>query len=484
MPHRLRRSAIALGSVAALCVITALSGSASAIGSKGIKGDPQPEQKPFRVGTTDGDGGNVAVLANGDMVLAYVIPTKNDAGAVRVCVLARGGHTCTHTSTLNTLSDDDVFDIPQVFALSDNRVVVLTNTCCDDEDSTVGDDLLFTSSNGGASFGSAVRVGDVSVSAATVVGSNIVFTGGNAHLGAQVESVSTTAPAPPVTTALVNDNQPVDVSIGTYKGGALVGNDVDGEKWVTNVEYAPSGSDFNDSSAYPTVASFPNEELIGGSGNAVLTIQTTGKELVLVRYFNGTKFGAPVAVPGFKDHGIGYWISIDKDPSGVTHVFSESSFSTPGYHLFETSTKTGSHWSKPFDLGDAIDYSFFGAGLDANGTGLVLGTGHSRAEGFPVLAPQSVTFALKKSSLKKGHKTTGSGKATVAAHGRKVELQVERSHHLWYNVASTHESASGKFTFTIKGTSAGKFDYRAVAADHAGYVQFGYSAARKLTVRS
>jgi hypothetical protein len=67
--------------------------------------------------------------------------------------------------------------------------------------------------------------------------------------------------------------------------------------------------------------------------------------------------------------------------------------------------------------------------------------------------------------------------------GRLVTLQVERSGR-WYNVATAHEKSGGSFSFTIKGTSAGKFAYRAVAADLAGYLEFGYSASRTLRVNS
>jgi hypothetical protein len=484
MRKRTLRSVIAISSVATVCVVTALAGSASAIGSKGIKGDPQPEQKPFKVGATDGAGGSVAILANGDEVLAYYVHTKNDAGAARVCVLAKRGHACTHTSTLNTLNDGgevgSVFDEPQVFALPNNGVDVLMTTCCDSDPS--GGDLIFQSTDGGAVFGAATRVGTVNASAAALVGSDIVFTGGDAHLGALVEGVSATTPSHPGSVALVNDNQPIDVGIGAYKDGALVGNDVDAATTTTHIEYAASGSNFDETSAYKLVGTFANEALIGISGNAVLTIQTTHKEEALLRYFNGTSFSAPHPVPGLKGHGLGYWISVDKDPGGVTHVFSETNFSTPLYELFETSTTSGSHWSKPAKLGNGIDYSSYASGLDATGSGIVLGTGHTRAEGFPILAPQRVSFALKKSSLKKGHKTTASGKGAKAATGRKITLQIEK-HGKWYAVSTTHEKSNGSFKFKIKATSVGTFHYRAVAADHAGYVQFGYSAARALKVR-
>jgi hypothetical protein len=70
----------------------------------------------------------------------------------------------------------------------------------------------------------------------------------------------------------------------------------------------------------------------------------------------------------------------------------------------------------------------------------------------------------------------------VAA-GREVELQVEKSG-LWYTTATTTESASGAFSFTIKGSAAGTFDYRAVVSDLAGYVLYAYSPAQALQVTS
>ena len=98
-----------------------------------------------------------------------------------------------------------------------------------------------------------------------------------------------------------------------------------------------------------------------------------------------------------------------------------------------------------------------------------------------MLGTQRVTFSLKSSTIKKGKSTIGSGKGSPAGKGRKVELQVERSGR-WYTVKTTHESSSGAFSFTIKGSAAGKFSYRAVTNDLAGYLLYGYSSARSLKV--
>jgi hypothetical protein len=471
-----RRSAVAIGAAGLLC-LTAMGGGASALtAKKGITGSPQPELKPFTIGT-DATAGTVAILANGSLVVAYGVPTKNDEGAVEVCVIARGGTSCTHSVKLTTLSGDGIGDVSQVFALPGDKVIVLENTCCDA--SPDGGDLMWTSTDGGVVFGAPVRVGSVDLGAAEVVGDNIVFTGGNAHIGAQVESISTTAVGPPANTAVVNGSEPPEVGIGNYKGGVLAANDVLGADYTTHVEYAPSGDDFNLNASYTNVATFSHEQLLGMSRNALLTIQTTGKNKVLVRFFNGTSFGSAHAVP--KSGGGGpEWFGFNKDPGGVTHVLSETTHTSPIYALKEYSTTKGTKWSAPTNLGNAINSNTFNAALDSNGSGLVLGT-DAKAIGYPVLAHQSVTFSLSKSSVKSGKKVTGKGKGSAAASGRKIELQIEKSGK-WYDVASTHEKASGSFKFKIKGTSIGSHKYRAVANDHAGYVEFGYSPARTLHV--
>ena len=88
------------------------------------------------------------------------------------------------------------------------------------------------------------------------------------------------------------------------------------------------------------------------------------------------------------------------------------------------------------------------------------------------LGPQGVTFSLKSPVIKPGAWTVGSGKGSPLAEGRAVQLQVERAG-AWYRVATTHENASGALSFTIKGATVGSRDYRAVASDFAGYLQYG-----------
>ena len=475
---RMRRSALVLSIASLLCVFTTLSAAAAvARPAGGIKGDPQPELKPFKIGASNYGGGSVAMEPDGALVVAYGSTSGN--GKVVVCLLNRGSSKCSAKTTLSPLGSDSLFGVPEVFVPSANHVVVLAETCCDTD--SRGGDLLFSSTDGGRTFSAPVRVGTLGVNAAALIAGNIVFSQSDDPSGAEAESIPVGASGPPGSTAIATNKTAADVAVGGYKGGALVASDSLGADYTTYVAFAPPGDNFNSSGSYKRVGSFSHEQLIAMSSDALLTLQTEGKQALELRLFNGTGFGAPHAVPGTKGGGP-EWFTVDQDASGKVHVFSERAHSAKPYHLYELSTSNGSHWSAPVDLGNAIQSNSFGAALDSAGSGLVVGTDSSAAAwGYPVLATQSVSFSLKSSTIRKGRSTTGSGKGSPAAKGRKVQLQVERSGR-WYTVATTREGAGGKFGFTIKGTSAGAHVYRAVVSDLAGYVQYGYSPARTVRV--
>jgi hypothetical protein len=477
--YRMSRSLLTVSATGLLCLFTGLAGAASAAPAGGVKGDPQPEMKPFKISSVHSQApGSVAIEPNGDIVVTYDI-YSGKTGKTAVCVLHRGARKCASTVNLGPLNGDDVFTVPEVFAPSANHIVVLQNTCCDTASN--GDDLLYTSTDGGNTFGPPVRVGSVGVAAAALIGGNIVFSAGatGGASGAAVESIPVTATGPPSTTAIAIKKESFDNAVGSYKGGALIGSDFLGTDYTTYVAYASSGHDFNSSASYHTVGTFSHEQLIGMSGDALLTVQTTGKQALLLRLFNGSKFGAAHVVPRTKGGGPEVF-AVDQDPRGTVHVFS-SRAAVKTYELLEVSTSTGAHWSHPTNLGSGTPSNAFAGALDAQGTGLVLGT--APPWGHPVLAPQGVSFSLKPATITKGHTTTGTGKGSPAAKGRTVELQVKKSG-LWDTVATTTEGSGGTFSFTIKGASTGTFDYRAVVADLPGYLQFGYSPAQPLKVTS
>jgi hypothetical protein len=470
---------LAVSAASLLCLCTALAGAAASATTTGttagVKGDPQPELKPFLIDKTPSQSpGSAAIEPNGDIVVTYDL-ANTSAGQTAVCVLDRGATKCATSVDLSPLSGDDEFTTPEVFTPSASNIVVLQPTCCDT--AANGDDLLYTSTDGGATFAAPHRVGSINVVAAELIGSQIVFSGAGSGSGAEVEAIPVTAKAPPSSTAVAITKESFDNAVGDYKRGALIGSDDLTSDYTTYVAYAPAGDDFNASASYKSVGSFPHEHLLGMSGDALLTIQTTGKQDVLLRIFNGTGFGGPQTVPNATGGGPGAF-AVDQDPSGTTHVFS-SQASVKTYHLLEVSTQNGTHWTKPLNLGLAINSNIFAPALDSTGSGLVLGT--APAWGYPVLAPQPVTFGLSPASITKGKTATGTGTASPAAKGRQVELQIEKSG-LWSTVATTTESATGSFSFTIKGAADGTFDYRAVVADLPGYLLFGYSSAQALKV--
>jgi hypothetical protein len=470
------RSFVAVSTASLLCLFTALASPVSAVSGGGVKGDPQPELKPFQISKTPSQSpGSVAIEPNGDIVVTYDI-NSGTTGKTAVCVLHRGARKCAETVTLNPLSGETVFTVPEVFSPSASKVIVLQNTCCDT--AANDDDLLYTSTDGGATFGAPARVGLIGVAAAALIGNQIVFTAGSLQ-GAAVESIPVTASGPPSSTAIAITKEPSDDAVGSFKGGALIGSDFLGSDYTTYVAYAPAGHDFNSSASYHVTGTFPHEQLVGMSGSALLTVQTTGKQALLLRLFNGTGFGAAHIVPGTEGGGP-QWFGVDTDPSGTVHVFS-SRAAVKNYQLLEVSTSNGSHWTHPLDLGSGTASDAFAVALDAQGTGLVLGT--APPWGHPVLVSQGVSFHLAAPTIKKGTTTTGTGKGSPAAKGRTVELQKKKSG-LWYTVARATEGSGGAFSFTIKGTATGTFDYRAVVSDLPGYLQFGYSPAQALQVTS
>ena len=470
-------TATLLGLLTVLGASPALASPGSAI-TGGIKGSPQPELKPFRIAPAT-SGGSVAIEPDGSLVVAYGI--KSGHGKTAVCVIARGGHACSHGGPvdLTPLSGDDEFPSTYAFVSSASHIEVIQADCCDS--SASGGDLLFSSTDGGATFGAPVRIGTLGMAAAALVSGHIVFTSGDTT-STQVESVAVNASGPPPGIATpISGQDAVDVGIADFRGGVLVASDDDGTPDTVRVAYARSGTDFDATSSYHSAGTFRGQSLVGISGGALLTEQTSGRDALELRLFNGKGFGPAHTVPGTAGGGP-EWFAIDQDPGGTVHVFNESTHLARTYGLYEETTSTGAHWDSPVDLGDAVDSTAFAVGLDRSGSGLVLGTPDT-AIGYPVLARQDITFTLSKSSVKKGATVTGSGTVRAKAAGRLIQLQTERSGR-WYTVGSTHETASGTFKFTIRGNGTGSHSFRAVASDKAGYVLYGYSPTRSLRVIS
>ena len=375
-----RRSALAVGAtslLSALGLLSAMAGPAVAASSAQTAAAAPAATGPFKIGPASSPG-SVALTSTGGRVAVFDIKSGLH-GATEVCLLSPTGRSCSHTAILRPLGVADVFQTPQVFVPSAGHVVVLQYTCC--ENNQIGD-LLYSSSNGGRSFSAPVRVGDNNqgVTASALIGNHIVFLGNNNNAGARVESIPVTASGPPATVAIANAKTAYDVGVGQYKGGALIGSDNLGSTYATYVEFAARGKDFNVSSSYRRVGTFAKEQLIAMSGRALLTMRTTGSLALVLRLFNGSGFGPAHVVPGTSGGGPA-WFTVNQDPSGRVHVFSERGL-VRTYHLLEVSTSTGASWTRPTDLGNAIKSIWFSAALNSKGRGLVLGT--TPAFGYPV----------------------------------------------------------------------------------------------------
>jgi hypothetical protein len=373
----IRRPGIAVTVATLLCLLGIPLSYASAATSgahPAVPVAPAHKSGPFKIGPADSPGGGVAMEPSGSLVIAY---TSSDTNLV-VCTMGPGKRACGHKANLHPLSGDTYGGTPQVFVWSSNHVAVLASTCCD---ANPNDDLLFTSTNGGETFSAPVRVGgDLTVSAAALAGGQIVFTAGDDG-SFQAQAVSVTAPSPPASIATLGSRAAFAVAVGNYKDGALIASDFLGTHATTSyVYYAAKGSNFSSSSSYKLVGTFDNTEVLAMSRSTLLTMQTKHGTSVDVRKFNGHSFGAAHAVPHTAGGGP-EWFTVCQAPDGHMYVFSERA-GYKIYDLIEESSSTGSKWSKPVNLGNAIDSIYFDGAVNNSGKGLVLGTDPAR--GYPV----------------------------------------------------------------------------------------------------
>jgi hypothetical protein len=428
----------------------------------GTVGSPQPELKQFKVGGAAGDGTG-AVLADGTLVLA----ADNKSGSsINVCVLHPGDRKCASTASLSAQSGDTFFGVTEVLATGGTDVSVIGYDCCN---STPDGIFMFNSSDDGKVFGALVKAGTLdSLGAGTVADGDLVVGSTDGH----VQAFPPTAGGPAGSSADPNSKIETDTSLATYNGGVLVAGDN-----LTNsyVEYAPSGSNFNATSSYKSVGTFDNELVTAVSGNALLTDpggSLTGGERL--RFFNGTSFGKSFKVPDTRQGDDGYFTM--QEVGKRVHVFFEGR--RDGYDLYTETTTDGKHWTKLQHYGTAITSTWLAPVLGPTGAGQVYESGSgSPTLSQPILNSQSVHITLKRSRVPHGHSTTLSGKVSPHLNHQLVTLE-RKSGKRWLTVKTTHESSSGRFSFSVPGTSE---TYRAVVAYEKGYYEYGYSNSVKLT---
>ncbi len=477
MPRKHSIGRISLACCAGLLAATlsGLGSSALAAPSSTIKGSPQPELASFVAGTANGPSSATTDGDNGNLIIAYRIATKNTEGGIQVCVLKRGARSCASKTDLYTKDASSVDDSPFVTVEDNGDVFVAMDECCG------ANDLLFESTNGGRTFGAPVPLGTASgpnIDAAEAFGvhgvGHIMWAENDAGTKFPVEFAPFSDPANATVVTAMADTASADfftAGLGSYKGGVIAAGSDSND--ATIASFAPAGS-----TVFHKVGRFTGQQLIAVSGQALVTQLTSGSQSLVLRLFNGTSFGPPHVVP--KSGGGGpNWNTAYETPAGRTFVFTERN--QDGYDLEGQSTISGSTWSTRVNMGSAIKSNAFSAAIDNTGAGIVVGTSGPLTV-WPVLPTQNVTFSLSKSKVDTGTAITASGTGSSPKAGRRVQLE-QLEGKLWHNIATTTESASGKFSFHIAGHgTVGSYTYRAYVDWNPGYLQYGYSPGRAETV--
>jgi hypothetical protein len=442
-------------------------------------GDPQPELAQFPLGFGgDTSSASGTVLANGNIVLAS--PNTNGTSLTE-CVVRPGFRKCSSKNDLRSFGGDDLYGSAVVTTGGANVEIV-----AEDDGTNSGTDfpiIVYNSSNGGQSFSAPVVVSTLyGVSSATATDGTIVIATNDPHLGLVVQSIDPTGNSVQSDVAVLSGTYVSGATVSSYDGGVLVAGD---NLSTTKVWYAPAGSDFSNSADYSVVGTFAHQLVAGLSGRAVLTTPTNSISTAgIISIFNGSSFGPAFKVPDSKAGDDGYFSFATTGPavvppssndSGDYHVFFEGR--RDSYDLIEESTTNGTKWSAQTLYGSAVSSGNPVPVLGSTGAGLVFEADSTSQLAQPILNLQSVTISLSPSEVKAGVHDEIKGTAAPHISGHSVELQIDSSKG-WNNVSSTHESASGAFTFSVPGKVA---TYRVVSSVDPGYFEFGYS--NSVTVR-
>jgi hypothetical protein len=457
-PVRRLTTAAFLAAATTMTFATFAAGPAMAKPAGGTVGDPQPELAKFAVGGT-GESGSGVVLSNGDAVLASI---SKSGAAINVCIVDPGARKCDATLSLNADSGDDFFGSPEVLSTGGANVSVVAYDCCN---IGVNGAVTFNSTDGGNTFGPETIAGSIdSVGAGTVADGQFVvanyLTG-----GFNVQAFPPDPASPEGSLATPFAGEVGTSALATYGGGVLVASD---DLTNTHVEYAASGSDFNSSGSYKHIATISNQDTAAASGSAVLTVPggtLTGANEI--RFFNGTSLGKGYKAPVPKASDDGYWAM--QEVRGTAFVFFLNRRAS--YDVYEETTRNGASWSALQRYGTAITSAQLVPVLGSTGSGLLFEANSPKLMAQPILNTQRVHIALQHSHVSAGHSTKLTGSVSPVLNHQLVTLEKEVKGR-WYVVTTTHESASGKFSFTVPGVTR---TYRAVVSYKPGYYQYGYS---------
>jgi hypothetical protein len=314
-----------------------------------------------------------------------------------------------------------------------------------------------------------------SIYAATVgvdAGGQVVAAGIDPHLGFVIQDLAPTgAKNTSEAVLLAGGGCNYNPSISTYAGGILVACD---DLTNTYVWYASAGHNFNMTSSYKLVNTFHGQDVVDLSGGAMLTTPsssiTSGGDIA---FFNGTAMGPGHRVPDSKAGDDGYWSMQEVGPTA--HVFFEGR--RDSYDLIHEATADGVHWSGQTLYGSAIHSVDPVPVLGPTSAGQVFESDGAPQLSQPILNAQGVRISIAPPRVKTGVHATVRGSAVPRLVNQAVTLE-RLIKGRWYPITTTHESATGAFSFTVAGATA---TYRAVVNFRAGYDQYGYSNAATLT---
>jgi hypothetical protein len=163
---------------------------------------------------------------------------------------------------------DSFYGTPEILATGGRDVTVTLDDCCYVPSPAGGGAVVFNSTNDGETFGSETPAGTApGVDAAALSdGQAVVADTEEASLSVQAFPTAPTSVASTVAEIYSGDTS--DTSMTPYRGGILIAWD---SGTNTFVDYAPSGSDFNDASAWHRVDSLPKQTVVGVSSAALVT---------------------------------------------------------------------------------------------------------------------------------------------------------------------------------------------------------------------
>ncbi len=204
-----------------------------------------------------------------------------------------------------------------------------------------------------------------------------------------------------------------------------------------------------------------------------------GRRTLIRRFFNGTSFGAAHDVPRLRGPHVGV---VDHDgprSRGGEHLFIEANYISP-------TTTCRRHPPRPAHTGHGGPFwatrSTTTLRRPPRRYGQWSGAGWGRKPSVIPVSPRSGCSSSSRSRASRRVTDGRAGQGVTKSTAARSTLQIERRDAGSTSGRRTSRS-SGAFPFRIKGKSVGKHKYRAVAADRAGYVQFGYSVGRSLKVK-